>query len=172
MRHIGSKSRGSPSAEDKRDASVGLGMSSIDSPTHTQKDCVESNLSTLKWIWRFWMYKQQEQQSKRQEVLQPGPVAKLDCGYLDRSLCIYVSRLQYVVGPRCAEIEAFPGWGRIEGRNMDVAVASVENGGVDGMSQIQIKLPCYPKTGENVSSATDQLEIQAVINDLLSELMK
>eukprot|EP00983_Pelagomonas_calceolata_P040261 1137533-Pelagomonas_calceolata.AAC.1 len=46
-RHIGSKSRASPSPEGKREASEGLGMGSIDSPTHTQKDCVESDLSAL-----------------------------------------------------------------------------------------------------------------------------
>eukprot|EP00983_Pelagomonas_calceolata_P073041 1151981-Pelagomonas_calceolata.AAC.8 len=69
-RHIGSKSRESPSPEGKREASVGLvgswqhaapgtrtsafvngtsgrGMGSIDSPTHTQKDCVEGDLSAL-----------------------------------------------------------------------------------------------------------------------------
>eukprot|EP00983_Pelagomonas_calceolata_P049110 1141358-Pelagomonas_calceolata.AAC.1 len=31
----------------------GRGMGSIDSPTHTQKDCVESDLSALKLLAQF-----------------------------------------------------------------------------------------------------------------------
>eukprot|EP00983_Pelagomonas_calceolata_P025425 798560-Pelagomonas_calceolata.AAC.1 len=37
----------------KREASVGLGMGSMNSPTHTQKDCVESDHSTLKLFAQF-----------------------------------------------------------------------------------------------------------------------
>eukprot|EP00983_Pelagomonas_calceolata_P006156 204464-Pelagomonas_calceolata.AAC.1 len=51
--HVGSKSHEPPSPEDKREASVGLDMGSIDSPTHTQEHCVESGLSTLKLFAQF-----------------------------------------------------------------------------------------------------------------------
>eukprot|EP00983_Pelagomonas_calceolata_P043354 1138865-Pelagomonas_calceolata.AAC.1 len=58
-RHIGSKSRESPSPEGKWEASVGQvggsmrpqgtrGMGSVDSPIQTQKDCMEGDLGTLK----------------------------------------------------------------------------------------------------------------------------
>eukprot|EP00983_Pelagomonas_calceolata_P134890 1162103-Pelagomonas_calceolata.AAC.2 len=49
-RHIGSKSRESPSPEGKSESSEGLGMGSTDSSTHTQEDWVDSNICTLEWF--------------------------------------------------------------------------------------------------------------------------